>query len=77
MSLKLVKFQYYSPWHKANYDNQAFVVAGYCLIDLCGYLVTENNAEIVIAQGYSKRNYFNQTIIPKQCIVTDTYQVID
>jgi hypothetical protein len=73
MNLKLVKFQHYAPWHKSHFDNQSFVDSAYCLISICGYVVSENNAEIVIAQGYSKRNYFNQSIIPKQCIVEGSF----
>jgi hypothetical protein len=71
--MKKVSFQYYTPWHHANYSNQPFVNDGNCIFNACGFLVNENNMEVTIALSYSKGTYSNQTSVPRQCIIDGSY----
>ena len=70
----IVEIEYYQIWTQNGYGKQLESNINNRLFKSVGYLFREDedkNGVIILGMGESEGNYFNQLIIPKQCIKRD------
>lgn len=72
---KIVSFQFWQTWNQGSASKNFETNTKNRKVHVCGFLVVDNDDIVTIAQQESNDFVTGQLVVPKQCIVKDTFKV--